>query len=116
MRKRKKGKHTEYHDDVYRRDQWKCQMPECLCPDGLDLNPDLRYTHDEWAPSVDHVVLLSQGGKDHKDNMRAAHRRCNQQDANFTLHARYGEQAPLTSKIGELFPNLATLEVDKPAS
>lgn len=32
------------------------------------------------------------------------------------LHGQYGEQEPLTSKIGELFPDLAALEVDKPGS
>lgn len=91
-------------------------MPVCLCPDGRAINPELRYTDDPWAPSIDHIHLRSQGGADYYENMRAAHRFCNEQDAKHLLHGQYGEPDPLTSRIGELFPDLAALEVDKPGS
>jgi hypothetical protein len=108
------GNHKEYHNKIYIRDKWKCQMPECLCPDGRNINPDLRGVNDPWAPSIDHVNQRSTGGKDHQHNMRAAHRYCNEQDARFTFHGEYGEQEPLTATLGELFPDLTALQVDNP--
>jgi 5-methylcytosine-specific restriction endonuclease McrA len=63
---------------VYRRDRWQCQVPECLHPDGRAINPRLRGKDDPWAPSVDHVIPQVGGGADSMENLRAAHRWCNQ--------------------------------------
>lgn len=68
------------HSAVYRRDGWKCEMPTCLCPDGRAIDRKLRGTDSEWAPTVDHIVLRTLGGRDRMGNMRAAHRLCNQKD------------------------------------
>jgi 5-methylcytosine-specific restriction endonuclease McrA len=81
-------------------------MPECLHPDGRALYLALRGTDDPWAPTVDHVIPLSEGGSDDKGNYRAAHFRCNQ--AAVGIHP--AERPPprvapprLTYRLGEVF-------------
>lgn len=105
-----RGRHREYHLQVYRRDRWQCRMPVCLhVIDGqLDrgIDPALRGTDNPWAPSIDHVIPLFLGGADRPGNMRAAHRWCNQQQEAY----QGGPPAePLTNNIGELFPQLGSL-------
>ncbi|AYR00966.1 HNH endonuclease [Arthrobacter phage Hestia] len=34
-------------------------------------------SHDDWAPSLDHVIPRSKGGGDDEGNLRTAHRWCN---------------------------------------
>jgi HNH endonuclease len=67
---------------VYTRDKWACRMPVCVCPGGRSIDPRLQGEDSDWAPSIDHVVPLSQGGPDTGDNKRPAHRLCNEEDAN----------------------------------
>lgn len=89
-------------------------MPVCLCPGGRSINPELRGVDDPWAPSVDHIRELALGGADETWNMRAAHKRCNTGGA-FLLNSSprnrpwLREEPPLTSKIGDLFPQLSEL-------
>lgn len=70
-----------YRDQwVFRRDKWKCQMPACLHPEedgGRAIDPMLYRRNSPWAPSVDHIVPKSRGGTGQRDNLRAAHKRCN---------------------------------------
>lgn len=55
---------------VFDRDGWRCY----LCGRGTDRTVSAI---DPAAPSVDHLVPLSQGGSDGIDNLRCACRRCN---------------------------------------
>ena len=60
---------------VYERDGWVCQLClEPVDPDLMSLNP-----HDDWAPSLDHIVCRSWTDEpDHSPrNLRLAHRWCN---------------------------------------
>jgi 5-methylcytosine-specific restriction endonuclease McrA len=95
-------------EQIYRRDKWVCLMPECVCPDGLLIDPGLRGTGDPWAPSIDHVIPLAQGGQDSAWNKRAAHARCNNnanEEGQRDLQAAgAGARQPfsLTSTIGDV--------------
>jgi HNH endonuclease len=87
-------------------------MPECLCPDGRKIDKQLRGTNDPWSPSIDHIQTLATGGSDRLTNKRAAHKRCNQAGAVLQQKgAAKGRPAPapLTSTVGDLFPDLAKL-------
>jgi hypothetical protein len=66
------------HSAVYRRAKWQCQMPVCLCPGGRPIDRALRGKDSPWAPSIDHIIPRAAGGVDALENMRAAHRWCNQ--------------------------------------
>jgi 5-methylcytosine-specific restriction endonuclease McrA len=92
---------------VYERDGWQCQMPVCLCPDGRDIDPGLRGTDSLWAPSIDHVVRRSLDGPNSKDNVRAAHRRCNMADAEIPPKRSRDKKPPrvphLSYCIGDLY-------------
>jgi 5-methylcytosine-specific restriction endonuclease McrA len=72
-------------EQIYRRDKWVCLMPECACPDGTVIDPALAGTGGPWAPSIDHIVPLRDGGPDSARNKRAAHARCNN-SANEQVH------------------------------
>ena len=76
--RRQERRRNSHYQDVLERDGWQCRMPVCLCPDGRAIDPDLRGTHDPWAPSVDHAVERRQGGDWTADNLRAAHIKCNE--------------------------------------
>jgi hypothetical protein len=99
---------ANWRPSIYERDNWQCRMPVCLCPDGRDINPRLRGTASPWAPSLDHSVRKSEGGSNKRDNLRAAHRWCNQADAG--VPPEQPKPAPprralhLTYCIGDLFP------------
>ena len=77
--------------EIYRRDNWTCRMTRCLCPadkGGRAIDPELRgHGSQPWAPSVDHVIPLMQGGRDDAANKRAAHQLCNA-DAAVALSRR----------------------------
>ena len=81
MSRNRPGRRQRYQSGVrarvYDRDGWQCRMPACLSPDGRTLNPKLLGSFDDWAPSVDHVIPKSLGGKFLPGNLRASHRRCN---------------------------------------
>jgi 5-methylcytosine-specific restriction endonuclease McrA len=81
-------------------------MPECLCPDGRAIDPDLRGSTDMWAPSIDHIIPLAQGGRDSDGNTRAAHRRCNEAAAGIGAAVVRPDRpaGPLTYSIADLFP------------
>jgi hypothetical protein len=82
---------------IWRRDRWQCRMPECLCPDGRGMNPDLAGTFDWWAPTVDHIRRRVDGGDDRDGNLRSAHRKCNNDDPGRDLRSgddRWPTQAP----------------------
>jgi 5-methylcytosine-specific restriction endonuclease McrA len=79
--------------EIYRRDNWTCRMPRCLCPvdeGGRAIDPELRGHAVSWAPSVDHVIPLAQGGRDDAANKRAAHQLCNA-DAAVALSRRLNQ-------------------------
>jgi HNH endonuclease len=93
---------------VYHRAGWRCQMPECLCPDGREIDQVLRTTTQPWAPSIDHVIPLAEGGVDRLENKRAAHRKCNEAAA-IIVWERTQPGVPLATAIGDLYPDLAKL-------
>lgn len=84
---------------VFEKSRWTCQMPVCLAEDR-SIDADLAGVDDPWAPTIDHVVRLADGGRDAPDNMRAAHKLCNN-------HA--GSEDESTYKIGDMYPELLTL-------
>jgi 5-methylcytosine-specific restriction endonuclease McrA len=57
---------------VFARDRWRCH----LC--GKHSPENLRGSYDDRAPELDHVIPLSRGGTHTWDNVRLAHRKCNQ--------------------------------------
>ena len=73
---KKRGYDGVTDDQIYQRDSWQCQLPECLCPDGRDLDQSLRGTAQLWAPAIHHIVRLADGGKGNSANKLAAHNRC----------------------------------------
>lgn len=87
-------------EEVFRRDKWTCRMPACACPEGRTIDRALAGTGDQWAPSVDHVIPLSDGGPDNAGNKRTAHARCNW-DANAAAQA---EQAQASLNIRQPQP------------
>ena len=99
-------------EQIYRRDKWVCLMPVCLHTDeggGVDRTIDagLAGSGNVWAPSVDHVIPLRDGGLDNARNKRAAHHRCNNnantQDQRDLVSAGAGMRnpGPLTQAIGD---------------
>lgn len=59
------------------RDGVNCQLCERPISFDIDLDPN-----DDEAPSVDHVIPFSKGGKAEPGNFRLAHRRCNSMRGN----------------------------------
>jgi 5-methylcytosine-specific restriction endonuclease McrA len=66
---------------VWIRDGWQCRMPKCWCPGGRRIDESLLGTQTDWAPSVDHRRRRADGGTSDLWNLRAAHERCNREDA-----------------------------------
>jgi 5-methylcytosine-specific restriction endonuclease McrA len=56
--------------EIFDRDGWVCQL--CLEP----VDPTLRYP-DTMRVSIDHIVPISKGGHDTRDNVQCSHLRCN---------------------------------------
>lgn len=56
---------------VLARDNWTC----AIC--GLKLDLNARWIDDQSA-TLDHIIPVVEGGDDDPDNLRAAHRWCNQ--------------------------------------
>ena len=58
----------------------RCEMPQCYCSRGRGYF-EPRSPLSDWSPSADHYpTLKSQGGHLTPDNVRLAHRLCNQRD------------------------------------
>lgn len=74
---RKAQNQRNRHLFIYERDGWTCMMPACLCPDGRQIDPELNGQVGHWAPSVDHIVPQALGGRNDRENLRAAHQYCN---------------------------------------
>lgn len=68
---RRKGARSEPYDLVDVLSDDRCG----ICADGIDLS--LSYPH-PMSVSLDHIVPLSMGGDDLRENVQAAHLRCNQ--------------------------------------
>lgn len=71
--------------DLYERDGWICG----ICGDPVDQHADPQT---DWAPSLDHVVPLSQGGDHSYANSRTAHRWCNSVRGDSDLNLRVDGQ------------------------
>lgn len=56
--------------DIYERDGWRCG----IC--SKKINQDLAYPH-QMSVSLDHVIPLSKGGGHLRNNVQAAHLKCN---------------------------------------
>jgi hypothetical protein len=56
--------------DIFKRDGWRCH----IC--GRQTRRDVSFNH-ALAPTVDHLIPVSQGGRDAPDNVACAHRHCN---------------------------------------
>lgn len=69
-RPRRTSAHLKHRDAVAERDRWVCQI--CLLP----IEPAID-AYDDWAMTLDHVVQVVDGGGDEIENLRAAHRWCN---------------------------------------
>ncbi len=75
---------------IYNRDGWLCQMPECLRPEGREIERGRAgragmvsanrpgQAGDPWRASIDHITPLAEGGRDDAPNKRAAHALCNE--------------------------------------
>jgi hypothetical protein len=74
-------------------------MPECIA-DTRAIDPALVGKDEPWAPTVDHIRPLGEGGRDIESNMRAAHKACNN---------RAGQGQMTRQVIGELYPDLLFL-------
>lgn len=57
--------------DIFERDNWTCY----LC--GKILHPENRGTMSLFAPEIDHIVAVSNGGNHTPDNVACICRRCN---------------------------------------
>jgi len=96
------------HRKVYERDNWECQMPVCVHPDGRVIDKTLLGADDQWGPSIDHVIPRAEGGSSGVDNLRASHKECNNA-AGRSVTASRSKNRGLSSKIGEVYPDLLTL-------
>jgi HNH endonuclease len=94
---------------IYHRAGWQCQMPECICPDGRRIDRSFRGTSEPWAPTIDHIIPLSEGGQDVLVNKRAAHRQCNEDGMLPSTIKPVVPGPALSNRLGELYPELAKL-------
>ncbi|MGW9637448.1 HNH endonuclease [Nocardiopsis alba] len=62
-------------ESIYERDSWTCH----LCGQGIGKT---TKAPDPGAPSIDHIVPLSRGGKHERSNVAAAHFGCNARKGN----------------------------------
>jgi hypothetical protein len=58
--------------EIFMRDAWTCQGCGCHTPEQL------RGTHDDSAPELDHIVALAVGGSHTRSNLQTLCRLCNQ--------------------------------------
>jgi 5-methylcytosine-specific restriction endonuclease McrA len=57
-------------EQIYQRDQWRCQ----LCGTKLNRKATVPHPH---APTIDHIIPLATGGTHEPANVQAAHFICN---------------------------------------
>ena len=63
----------------------RCEMPQCYCSRGRRYF-EPRSPFSAWSPSADHYpTLKSHGGHLTPDNVRLAHRLCNQRDYGWRM-------------------------------
>jgi hypothetical protein len=67
---------------VAARDNWVCQI--CFVP----VDPALRFP-DRMSASVDHIVLVTNGGTNDLGNLRLTHLGCNMDRGGWTERGRY---------------------------
>jgi len=75
----------------------RCEMPQCYCPRGR-RDFERRSTRSTWQPTADHYPKLKMhGGQLTRDNVRLAHRLCNQRDYvwRMKINAMLGERMSL---------------------
>lgn len=41
LKRKRRGYDGVTDEQIYDRDGWQCQLPECLCPDGRAIDPAL---------------------------------------------------------------------------
>ena len=60
----------------------RCEMPQCYCYRGrTHFDTKGPHPHSDWEPTADHYPRLKMhGGHLTADNVRLAHRLCNQRD------------------------------------
>ncbi len=82
----------------------RCEMPQCYCPEGRrHFDPISEGT--KWSPTADHYpTLKSKGGHLTPDNVRLAHRFCNQRDFIWRakINAMLGKRMSLDEIAAEL--------------
>jgi 5-methylcytosine-specific restriction endonuclease McrA len=61
---------------ILERDNWTCQLADCLCPDGRSIDPSAGHLT-RWEGTADHIIPISKCGPDTPENLQAAHRACN---------------------------------------
>jgi 5-methylcytosine-specific restriction endonuclease McrA len=72
----KKQRQTVMRQD-WRRKKWKAQKGNCFyCSDPMLLEPQKYQAHK--LCTLDHLIPLSRGGRDHWENVVAACHKCNQ--------------------------------------
>jgi 5-methylcytosine-specific restriction endonuclease McrA len=76
-RARKRGAFVEDvpRSEIFKRDNWHCQIPGCLYP-GIPVKLVAERTDPLYA-NVDHIIPLSKGGRHERSNLATAHFRCN---------------------------------------
>jgi hypothetical protein len=75
----------------------RCEMPQCYCFRGRRYF-DPRPTGSEWSPTADHYPRLRMhGGHLTPDNVRLAHKLCNQRDYEWRtrINAMLGKRMSL---------------------
>jgi 5-methylcytosine-specific restriction endonuclease McrA len=67
------------HNDVFERDNWICYLCGNVVPEESRNNTGTHLgKYDPLAPSLEHVIPRSRGGDHTLDNLRTAHKQCNQ--------------------------------------
>jgi hypothetical protein len=75
----------------------RCEMPQCYCSRGRSYF-EPRPPHSDWELTADHYPMLKMhGGRLTPDNVRLAHRVCNQRDYlwRVRINAMLGERMSL---------------------
>lgn len=71
---RRRGVATESYTllEIAERDGFLCG----ICGESVDMSLEGHFS-DDWAPTRDHIIPVSRGGSDLKNNVQLAHRKCN---------------------------------------
>lgn len=82
----------------------RCEMPQCYCSRGR-RHFDPRLPQSDWSPTPDHYPRLkAHGGQLTPDNVRLAHRLCNQRDYGWRMriNAMLGKRMSLEGIAAKL--------------